>query len=583
MIDASGLYQSMMKHSNTFMALIDLSGSIIQLSDSWVRTFGGTEASFIGKPLSDLALPADRFKVAQEVSAVVGPRAKSGEVEGRFGVEQGVILWLRWELIADASGSFFCSTARDLTTMRSLRRIQSALEASPNGHLTIDESGTIVLVNRRVEQLFGYSREEILGKRVEMLMPNEMRSTHVARREHFQRMPQERLMGQGRDLFGQRKDGSLFPIEIGLSPVQTDEGRHVHCSVIDISERKKVETEMQVRVDELQTHRRQTELLGELSSLLQHAVSEAEAVAIVTSFAERLLPNLQGAFYVIPAATDVLNEVAVWGGMPSGVHLDSNSCWGLRRSQPHYSEPRSPVRCRHLEKSGWGLCIPMSAHGRGIGTLTVSSMSELVLQHAEQLAKSVADQFGLALTNIQLREGLRNLSIRDSLTGLFNRRFLEESAARELQRATRHRKPVSVVMLDIDHFKDFNDTHGHPAADEVLRVLARMLNSGSRAEDIACRYGGEEFTLVFPDCTLGDALERVESFRTQFSELTEGKVTFSAGIAVFPEDGTTYEVLVRNADSALYRAKSEGRNRVLSYWEPENAPMASQLKAADAA
>ncbi|MEW6742286.1 MAG: GGDEF domain-containing protein [Planctomycetota bacterium] len=172
-------------------------------------------------------------------------------------------------------------------------------------------------------------------------------------------------------------------------------------------------------------------------------------------------------------------------------------------------------------------------------------------------------------SNLRLRELLRQQAIQDPLTGLFNRRYLEDNLLRELARAQRRNAPLCLAMLDLDHFKRFNDAYGHEAGDLLLRELGRVLRENLRKSDIVCRYGGEEFVLVLPDSSVADTRARVE----QISVLVKGlqirrgeqllaATTVSAGIVSVPEHGSTVEELVRSADGALYAAKQAGRDRV---------------------
>ncbi len=188
----------------------------------------------------------------------------------------------------------------------------------------------------------------------------------------------------------------------------------------------------------------------------------------------------------------------------------------------------------------------------------------------QRLARTGAEQIAMALANLKLRETLRNQSIRDHLTDLYNRRYMEESLERELRRATRKHTSLAVVMLDIDNFKQFNDTFGHEAGDEMLRLLAHHMRVSIRFEDIACRFGGEEFVLILPDCGSEDAVRHAEGLREGAHRLrielhgrTVGDLSLSLGVAVFPIHGLDSETLLRAADQALYRAKQDGRNRVM--------------------
>jgi diguanylate cyclase (GGDEF)-like protein len=175
----------------------------------------------------------------------------------------------------------------------------------------------------------------------------------------------------------------------------------------------------------------------------------------------------------------------------------------------------------------------------------------------------------LALASLRLRQGLREQATRDPLTNLFNRRHMEASLERELRRAERRQRPLGIILLDLDHFKRTNDTLGHDAGDQLLRAVGRFLQTHIRGEDLACRYGGEEFLLILTDSALEDTRRRAEQLREGIKALQAehdgrplGPVTASLGVAVFPEHGLTAEAVVRAADVALYQAKADGRDRV---------------------
>jgi diguanylate cyclase (GGDEF)-like protein len=192
-----------------------------------------------------------------------------------------------------------------------------------------------------------------------------------------------------------------------------------------------------------------------------------------------------------------------------------------------------------------------------------------------QLAGVLARQVASALGNLKLKESLKNQSICDPLTGLFNRRYMEESVEREFSRANRSKTSVAIIMMDLDHFKQFNDTFGHQAGDTLLRSLGDLLKRNTRGQDIACRYGGEEFAIVLSDSNLAGALQRAEILRQQVKQLSVeyagqllGAVSVSMGIALFPDHGTSMGDVLRSADQALYSAKREGRDRV-SVWTAE--------------
>jgi diguanylate cyclase (GGDEF)-like protein len=188
------------------------------------------------------------------------------------------------------------------------------------------------------------------------------------------------------------------------------------------------------------------------------------------------------------------------------------------------------------------LCVPILGQGEAFGILHFQGMDARVIAESEiSVAASLAEQVGLAVANIRLREALRAQSVRDPLTGLYNRRYLDETLEREIRRSARSDQPVSILMLDVDHFKRFNDTYGHDAGDMVLRDTGTLLTASIRSEDFACRFGGEEFVVVLPTATLEVAQARAERLRLRLHELALvhqgrplGRVTTSIGVAEFP-------------------------------------------------
>jgi diguanylate cyclase (GGDEF)-like protein len=326
---------------------------------------------------------------------------------------------------------------------------------------------------------------------------------------------------------------------------------------------------------------RQLELLREVSELLQSCQTLEEAFDVVGQLAGRCFPGASGAVCIIRESRDGVEVKVTWDNphMQRGAVFVPEECWALRRGRIHQVDPSAiSVQCAHLEgdEPVAYFCLPLSAYGEALGMLHISSgllTSDEVpddwLSLRRTLAEELADPLSLALANLKLRETLRQQSIRDPLTGLFNRRYMEETLHRELRRAARTQQSLAVLMLDIDHFKQFNDSFGHDAGDELLRHLGGVLQRGTRSADIACRYGGEEFTVILPGATREQARQRAEVLRgaTKAMDVSYlgqhlGAVTISIGLAAFSDDGETVEGLLREADQALYRAKSSGRDRV---------------------
>ncbi len=319
-------------------------------------------------------------------------------------------------------------------------------------------------------------------------------------------------------------------------------------------------------------------LLNNLSNSLQSFGSVVDARETMQHFMGRLFPDQSGVLYVTRASRSILEAKAFWGeGRDWEVLLESGECWGLRRGQVHeFWNGGDALPCKHVrgDHSSY-VCVPMMAEGEAIGLLhlrfRVRAGADAVPAEAglARRAERLAMQIGPAVASLTLRELLHEQSIRDGLTGLYNRRYLEETVGREILRARREKSNLAVVMADVDHFKRFNDTHGHQAGDEVLEIFAAHLKENIRGDDIACRYGGEEFSIILPGASAEQALERAEGLRRGAMNLqlrVGGEplppITASFGIAMFPRDGEAWEQLLRAADAALYRAKQQGRNRV---------------------
>lgn len=316
--------------------------------------------------------------------------------------------------------------------------------------------------------------------------------------------------------------------------------------------------------------------LSHYAGLLQGASDAQELYEITAGTFRRLLPGLSGFLYVIRASRDHAELVAQWGGpvAPNDSAPALQACWSVRKHAPYAMEDlRHGLRCGHIGRPAGaddvhGLCVPLNAHGEVVGWVSLQGPGRGRIPD-ESLAVRLCEQLSLALANVRLRESLQHQAVRDGLTGLYNRRYLEESLAREIARCQRRDQPLAVLMIDVDHFKSFNDRHGHAMGDAALSAFARLLKAKCRAEDIACRYGGEEFTLILPETGLDTALERAEDIRAEAALLRIGDptgtmlgITVSIGVALMPQHGAVGLELMRSGDAALYRAKHQGRDRV---------------------
>ncbi|NJL88526.1 MAG: diguanylate cyclase [Coleofasciculaceae cyanobacterium SM2_1_6] len=374
--------------------------------------------------------------------------------------------------------------------------------------------------------------------------------------------------------------GSTYYEEARIAPLWNEE---VLVVVRDITSRKQNELKLQQANQELETsianlQQRNQEMLrlNEMSEFLQSCLTEAEACQAIANLVKPLFPHCAGRLFIIDGSQNLVKNVGSWGDYLCSVpEFFPQDCWALRRGRIHLVELLNlGLYCHHVPQDAGiatTLCIPMITQGETMGLFYLSTKITAALPAAkQQLGRTVAEQLALAIANLRLRETLQNRSIRDSLTGLFNRRYLEEILIQELARAQRKHHSLSLIMLDIDHFKLFNDTYGHEVGDYVLQSVGQLLRESIRDSDTACRYGGEEIVLVLPEISLDQAQIKAEGIRRAIAQLPlshNGQslfpLTISLGVAAFPQHGTTGAAVIQAADAALYRAKAAGRNQVI--------------------
>jgi diguanylate cyclase (GGDEF)-like protein len=335
-------------------------------------------------------------------------------------------------------------------------------------------------------------------------------------------------------------------------------------------------------VNALEDRAYESELLTSARDELQLCMDVQQVYQSAANSFSRLLVGTSGSLCMINNSRQLVEVVSSWQGSAGESAVEDfhppESCCGLRSGQPRWRQSGvSEIHCTHFSGGAPDryLCKPIVAHGNTLGMLYVQCGSEAAVAAVNERMdgfRQLVQLTGMAIATLNLRTKLENQSIRDSLTGLFNRRFMEISLERELSRAARRKQMLAVFMLDLDHFKKFNDTFGHAAGDTVLQAVAEVFRSSIRAEDIACRYGGEEFTIILPDVTPAIALERAESIRQAVENLRLPldrevcrEFTISIGVALYPNDGEASDLLLRRADTALYRAKRMGRNTVAQY------------------
>jgi diguanylate cyclase (GGDEF)-like protein len=320
--------------------------------------------------------------------------------------------------------------------------------------------------------------------------------------------------------------------------------------------------------------REQVTRLFEMADVLQSATDYADANAVLRATVSALVPGFSGALYVFNNSRDRLVLSTSWGR--PGDHqppetIPPDQCWALKRGKPHMNQPgTTKLCCEHHHGEESELEIPMIARGEIMGLFQLFASgadAEQRLHNVTGLASALADGMSLALANMALREKLRNQALRDPLTGLYNRRYMEDTLQRFVRLAERENREVSVMMVDLDHFKRLNDEHGHAFGDSVLRDTALTLLGSLRETDVVCRYGGEELVVILPDCNLDRAMDKAEMLRLRVEGLGTNHgaaISASFGVASMPYTSSGVADLLSSADTALYRAKQQGRNQVVA-------------------
>jgi diguanylate cyclase (GGDEF)-like protein/PAS domain S-box-containing protein len=490
-------------------------------------------------------------------------------------------------LVVSAAGLIVGSTVTERHLVETDLRgrtanLNSLIENSPLGIVVLNQEGSVELVNEAFTKLFLLEKHgELAGRDLDELLSDSQ--------DQMVHWSGPVLAGQAlhRTVRRSRKDGMVLDLEIQAVPLVVDglvTGAYTICR--DISEQvraSQAEREHAVAlnrlVKELEVQTDQMSLLNEMASLLECCATIKEACTVVQESTRKLFPDaISGGLYTFRASRNLVEGALSWGDSgPSQAIFSPEACWALRRGQPHWSNTaRAGITCPHLNESPAGahVCVPMVGLGETLGILNLGFGSVEVepptlSDSRQRLAVAAAAQIAVSLASLQLRETLRSQSIRDPLTGLFNRRFMQESLDKEIVRAKRKNRPLSVLFLDIDHFKRFNDTFGHEAGDLVLQSVGELLTTFFREDDVACRWGGEEFAVILPEAVSEQAVARANSLRGAVKELRlqhQGTVlatiTFSIGVATFPEHASCSEELLRLADQCLYQSKASGRDCV---------------------
>ncbi len=473
---------------------------------------------------------------------------------------------------------------KKITLEESEARYRRLFETAKDGILILNgDTGRIVDANPFLQDMLGYSERELIGKALwEIGAVRDIPASQQAMREL-----QKNEYIRYEDIPLETKTGGRKHVEFVSNVYLVNGFRVIQCNIRDITARKNAEAEtLQANdklldlVNELRWRDNQMQVMNRMNELLQSCITQEEAYRVITLCSADLFPGHNGSLAILSAKNEDLTVVARWGSeaiMASNFALED--CWALRLGQIHeVIDQNNSLLCNHFAHPPQGgyFCLPLTVQGEMLGVLSLLDNSIPSGEHPpglKPLAVSVGETIKLSLSNLRLRDELREEAMHDPLTGLFNRRYLDEALSRDLYQVERRNGILCVVMLDLDGLKKLNDSFGHAAGDSALRKLGRTLQEQLRKSDISCRYGGDEFVLVLPDSPIEDTYQRLEQIsalmkgleQKQDVEENHGPITLSAGIAQAPKHGTTVRELLNAADEAMYAAKQAGGDRIAVY------------------
>lgn len=487
------------------------------LNSAWTQLSGYPVDRTLGKGFLAYFHPDHRDKCQTALSAIAAGGKEHHERNVELVRENGELCWVKVDLRRTHSmsgddytiaGSIVDISARiraEQALRESERRYALALEAASDGMWFHDLVTDQISFSQHWKEMLGYSAHEMqntIQTVVKLLHPADIGRYKVALQNHL-----ERSLPMVLEVRLRPKEGEYRWFNLRGQAVWDEHGVALHMAgaATDATARKEAEAEskrlndkLNVSVNELQQRTNELSKLREMADLVQSCTNLEEAYGIVGNFAQQLFSASSGAVYALSASRNLVEATTVWGDISAVEEVfDPDDCWALRRTKINLVDTQhSTLKCAHVKGPVQGayLCLPLSAQGETFGILHLRDSATKGMQRLSgsgNLIELFAEQIALALGNLKLRETLRSQSIRDPLTGLFNRRYLEETLAREERRAIRANLPIGLIVFDVDHFKRLNDTHGHEAGDAVLRALGSLLQTHVREGDIAAVTAGK--------------------------------------------------------------------------------------------
>lgn len=451
-------------------------------------------------------------------------------------------------------------------------------ENSTDQLMVLNERAQVEWINTEFTRQTGYTLEQCGG-----LSPDEFMAGPKTDRSKIRELMTSRQTKSPvtRELLQYRKSKDPYWADITLCPIVNENGQITHflATIRDVTDRKTLELERQASQKAEERRKNERHVLSKTTEWLYAARSLTDLFNVVKRCAPKLMPKTSGALYIYSNSRDVLEKATDWGEHSSCAFIEADECWALRRGRAyHYGVDDIEFPCEHFhEQVDSSFCLPLLAHGETIGMLWCHSdekpeNADVETSSLWETALMLAEQVSLTIANVRLRQELEDRSIKDPLTGLWNRRYYLESLRREVSRAKETNRGFALISIDIDHFKRFNDHHGHDAGDLVLRRVTTELVSSMGPSGIVCRVGGEELAIICPEVTESVATDIANKLRKAVKQIEivyQGQVlpavTMSAGIATYTSGEISIDELIRNADNALYQAKHAGRDQVITF------------------